>query len=979
MLICDGWGRLLQTKKDAEIGGQEKSIVTGKVTYDCFGRTTAQYHPVTQDTAYYSVYDTDYDPQTLTETHYDILDRQTKVKLPNGDSTQTAYGFGIDSADNRNCLRTTVIDPKGNIVTTLTEGRGLQMATIAPYNTVTSFVYDPIGRLTSTTDPSNFTTTYSYDMLGRMTQRTHPDAGTDTYVYDAAGNMTSHTNGKGDVVQYTYHYNQLTDITYPAYPANNVHYTYGAMGAAHNRAGKIETQENASGWQEFFYGKMGEVTKNIRTFALPYETKTYTFAMEYEYDSWNRIQNMTYPDGERVYYEYNCGGVLQRIVGEKGNQTNIYIDSLYYNKFELKERVLYGNGTKSRYHYDILLRMDTLWSWDGTASQNPMQTIAYTYDGVGNIINIANSAASVNGIGGLYHVDYAYDSLYRLTHAEGYHNTDETAYVVDMSYYANGRIQRKAVRSPNNKYALGIKWYSSQYSYPSQGNTVTNIAPSLTVDYVPYFLGLTGLHIQPPTPPVITQLTYNYSFQWDGAGNMIRQTNNIYNTVRQLSWDAENRLQGVKDNGYLSLYQYDASGERTYKLTGSSYMQIINGVLTRFYALTNATLYASPYMVATVKGYTKHYYAENERIASRIGDGGLSRVDTPIVDLSLCTWKLNANSTYFDTVAQNRLSAPNYITAHLLDTLHYWKTSHGNNEPDCYWYHPDHLGSASWVTDNNGEVVQYLYYLPWGEDFYNQRRNGYSGARHTFSAKEKDTETGLSYFGSRYYSSDLSIWLSVDPMSDKYPSLSPYVYCANNPIKLVDPNGEEIVLETIYKKDDNGNNTGEIDRYNIRITGKIINSSGKKLDMENVKNDIVNQIESSFSGKTKEGITVTTTADFEVVDSYNDIDNTKDHIIELKDNVTLNKNDVLGKVDKIGGSKAEIRASLFTGVYDKKTHQGGKTAAHEMGHLLGLEHRSADGFFNLMRSPRFGTEVSTKQITKIVNLLKARSYFNTVR
>ena len=63
----------------------------------------------------------------------------------------------------------------------------------------------------------------------------------------------------------------------------------------------------------------------------------------------------------------------------------------------------------------------------------------------------------------------------------------------------------------------------------------------------------------------------------------------------------------------------------------------------------------------------------------------------------------------------------------------------------------------------------------------------------TFSAKEKDQETGFSYFGSRYYSSDLSIWLSVDPMSDKYPSLSPYVYCADNPIKLVDPNGEDII------------------------------------------------------------------------------------------------------------------------------------------------------------------------------------------
>jgi len=61
----------------------------------------------------------------------------------------------------------------------------------------------------------------------------------------------------------------------------------------------------------------------------------------------------------------------------------------------------------------------------------------------------------------------------------------------------------------------------------------------------------------------------------------------------------------------------------------------------------------------------------------------------------------------------------------------------------------------------------------------------------TFSAKERDSETGLSYFGSRYYSSDLSIWLSVDPMAAKFPHQSNYVYCSNNPIKLFDPNGED--------------------------------------------------------------------------------------------------------------------------------------------------------------------------------------------
>ena len=65
-------------------------------------------------------------------------------------------------------------------------------------------------------------------------------------------------------------------------------------------------------------------------------------------------------------------------------------------------------------------------------------------------------------------------------------------------------------------------------------------------------------------------------------------------------------------------------------------------------------------------------------------------------------------------------------------------------------------------------------------------------ARYTFSGKERDEETGYSYFDARYYNSTYSIWLSVDPMSDKYPSLSPYAYCADNPIKLVDSNGEDI-------------------------------------------------------------------------------------------------------------------------------------------------------------------------------------------
>ena len=61
-----------------------------------------------------------------------------------------------------------------------------------------------------------------------------------------------------------------------------------------------------------------------------------------------------------------------------------------------------------------------------------------------------------------------------------------------------------------------------------------------------------------------------------------------------------------------------------------------------------------------------------------------------------------------------------------------------------------------------------------------------------FNSKELDAETGLYYYGARYYNPNLSIWASVDPMSDKYPSMSAYMYCAGNPVVLIDPDGRKI-------------------------------------------------------------------------------------------------------------------------------------------------------------------------------------------
>jgi RHS repeat-associated protein len=108
-----------------------------------------------------------------------------------------------------------------------------------------------------------------------------------------------------------------------------------------------------------------------------------------------------------------------------------------------------------------------------------------------------------------------------------------------------------------------------------------------------------------------------------------------------------------------------------------------------------------------------------------------------------------------------------------------------------YFYNPDHLGSIGFVTDADAKPVQHIQYLPFGELFVSQMAGSFD-SRYKFTGKERDEETGYDYFGARYYDSDLSQWLSVDPMSDKYPSLSPYMYCAGNPVRLIDPDGRKL-------------------------------------------------------------------------------------------------------------------------------------------------------------------------------------------
>jgi RHS repeat-associated protein len=114
-------------------------------------------------------------------------------------------------------------------------------------------------------------------------------------------------------------------------------------------------------------------------------------------------------------------------------------------------------------------------------------------------------------------------------------------------------------------------------------------------------------------------------------------------------------------------------------------------------------------------------------------------------------------------------------------------------------------------------VIHHIEYMPSGEqpamsaDKFSEQRDIWA-TPYKFNGKELDAETGLYYYGARYYTPEIGIWLSacppkrmsrrMDPLSDERPSLSPYNYCQLNPVMRVDPTGMlDDEWEVLIKKD----------------------------------------------------------------------------------------------------------------------------------------------------------------------------------
>ena len=447
----------------------------------------------------------------------------------------------------------------------------------------TSYDYDPLGQITLVKDDRGNRTTVEYDLVGRRTAIVNPDTGRTEYGYDANGNLTSKLTAnyqRGKEIRYDYIFNRLMRINYPDSTA--VNYTYGPMGALYNRAGRISMVTDESGSEERYYGQLGEITREVKTVSAKTPAasrKVYT--TDYVFDSFGRMLQMTYPDGENLYYAYDNGGLLNAAWGEKrGNRYN-YINSLTYDEFSQRRYLAYGNGVQSSYSYDDKTRrLESLIS--KTPDGRVVQNLTYGYDLVGNVLKIQNAISTPTNtalLAGPVIQIFEYDDLYQLKNADGeyaFGPGKQNRYRNEFSYDTIGNFTRKSQLHR-------IIQPSASEHLPKETNYL--------LDYK-----YTGSH-----PHAVTDAG-DKLYSYDAGGNMTGWDDKTSGKRRTILWNEENRVKEIQDNGKSTYFLYDDAGERVLKRGQHGETFYIN----RFYSIRNGEL------------GTKNIYAGNTRVVSKL-------------------------------------------------------------------------------------------------------------------------------------------------------------------------------------------------------------------------------------------------------------------------------------------------------------------------------------------------------------------------
>ena len=753
----DGLGRELQTKVQAEDGpawtmqggvpvqvnSTNRWTATGRTLYNNKGKVVKQYEPWFSTTHGYEPEDELSQYGVSPILYYDPVGRLIRTNLPDGNHTKVEFDAwqqkNYDQNDNNETsphYETPQIqhyDTLGRMF--LTRDDNGTKGSAVYYDTRQQF--DILSNVTAVQDAKDrWMTQNIYNMTGQVIYTYNIDSGRRWLLNDVAGKPIRLWDMQHRQMEYSYDALQRPlslSLCLSAFVVNLIQKTVYGTSASNNQKGQIAWQYDQSGKTTFTaYDFKGNVLSLAKQLCQDYKQTI----------DWNGSPVLETETFEQTF-SYDA---MNRPINITKLDTTV--EQYSYNKAGLLESVqtrIRGAATWTAFVSDINYnekgqRTDIYFGNDSKT--------AYTYDTLTfrltRLLTTRNKGQDV-----LQDLNYTYDPVGNITRI-----TDDA----QQTFYFDNKVI-----APTGNYT-----YDALYRLTNAtGRELKALAMPTHTDF--------ANNIALPNPAANAMQNYTQQYTYDQLGNIQRMQSKGF-WARDYYYDNNNnRL--LNHDGRTDVYDYDEHGNTT------AMPHLPEMVWDYAGRLKEATLNASR---------DKAYYvydASGERVRKVIEKtGGIVEQRIYFGGWEVYRKSISGNLNFEREtlrISDDRKAIANIETKTVENGMEVLP------QPAIRYQYDNHLGSASLELDENAAIISYEEYHPFGTTSYRSGRTvtEVSLKRYKYVGKERDEETGLYYYGARYYASWLCRFVSVDPKANERQWLNPYNYVQNNPLNRIDPDG----------------------------------------------------------------------------------------------------------------------------------------------------------------------------------------------
>ncbi len=801
------------TRQIEEVDADPRWVGNGRTIFNNKGNPVKQYEPYFSDTHEYESEDAIVETGVTPIIYYDPVGRSIRTEYPNGTFSKIEFdawyfkSFDVNDTvkDSQWYIDRGIPDPDliseptdaeqraawlaakhyDTPSTFHTDSIGRPFVTIADYggNKKTSVLFesDPFGRYSKSFDQLGRQVSYGVtNLIGAPIYSNTAEKGENWVFQDALGRLHKIWNSVNREFRFTFDKLHRPISSFIKEGGNEILYNYLEYGDLFSDAEAV--QRNLKGKVYQLYDQAGVVTlksvdfKGNVTAVERKLTKEYKqlinwqpldglttipsietaaasflenemFSSSSVLDAINRPTLVTLPDKSIVEPKYNEANFLDSLRVKIRGQGDFvtFLENQDYDAKGQRQFAEYGNGLITNYFYDpkTFRLVNLVTKKTGTTETQSLQNLHYTFDPVGNIIYSKDDAQQTHYFKNAVvkpESYFEYDAIYQLRKASG----REHAGLGSNAQRDNSDLPFQT-QLPHTNDLNAVRQYTEQYQYDDCGNILQmqhsaingNWTRRYRYEYQDDAGNNTNRLKSTSLPGDADAGPYSATYQHDLHGNMTKMPH-----LDELVWNFINQLTEVNlSGGGKAYYMYGMSGNRIRKV-----IERIGGKKLEHIYLGAVEIYRE----------YQNNDKELERSTLHISDntGRIAQVDTKVFD-------------------EDNTDIANPINK---DLIRYQYTNH--------------LGSATLETDEDGTVISYEEYHPYGTSAYRSSKSdvGLSLKRYRFSGKERDDETGLYYYGARYYAAWLGRWTSSDP-AGFVDGVNLFSYCSNNPSTFGDLHG----------------------------------------------------------------------------------------------------------------------------------------------------------------------------------------------